>query len=217
MVTQDARLFAATIRDNVACSTPRCPARVELAASAPAFTTTSRAAVATTRCSRTAARRCREASASAWHWRERCCTIPRVVLDEATSALDTVTERRVQEQLAALRCTRVVIAHRLSTIVGADRIMVLERGRVLGVGRHAELLASCAGYRSLIEAQAGLTELAGGHGKRATAGPPITAYATWCRTRPAHATGRTARVLGSAEPYAAGGAARGLRALPGGL
>jgi ATP-binding cassette subfamily B protein len=78
---------------------------------------------------------------------------PVLVLDEATSALDTVTERRVQEQLAALRCTRVVIAHRLSTIIDADRIVVLERGRVAAIGRHAELLTSCEVYARLIEAQ----------------------------------------------------------------
>jgi ABC-type bacteriocin/lantibiotic exporter with double-glycine peptidase domain len=76
-----------------------------------------------------------------------------IVLDEATSALDTVNERRVQHELSALRCTRIVIAHRLSTIASADRIVVLDRGRVLGVGRHAQLLASCEGYRNLIEAQ----------------------------------------------------------------
>jgi ABC-type multidrug transport system fused ATPase/permease subunit len=76
-----------------------------------------------------------------------------LVLDEATSALDTVTERRVQEQLATLRCTRVVIAHRLSTIIDADRIVVLERGRVAAVGRHAELLKTCEVYARLVEAQ----------------------------------------------------------------
>jgi ATP-binding cassette subfamily B protein len=48
----------------------------------------------------------------------------------------------------------VVIAHRLSTVVDADRIVVLERGRVAGIGRHAELLQSCETYRRLVEAQA---------------------------------------------------------------
>jgi ABC-type multidrug transport system fused ATPase/permease subunit len=76
-----------------------------------------------------------------------------LVLDEATSQLDTLSERRVQENLRALQCTRVVIAHRLSTIRDADRIMVMDRGRVLDVGRHADLIARCSLYRELAGAQ----------------------------------------------------------------
>jgi ATP-binding cassette subfamily B protein len=77
-----------------------------------------------------------------------------LVLDEATSQLDTVTERNVQEQLAGLHCTRIVIAHRLSTVRDASRIVVLERGRIVDVGRHADLLARCDAYRALVGAQA---------------------------------------------------------------
>ena len=51
-----------------------------------------------------------------------------LLLDEATSALDTVTERAIQRELDALRCTRIVIAHRLSTIRDADLILVMEDG-----------------------------------------------------------------------------------------
>jgi len=76
-----------------------------------------------------------------------------LVLDEATSQLDTVTERRVQENLRQLACTRIVIAHRLSTIRDADRIVVLERGRVIDIGRHSELQARCRLYRDLVGAQ----------------------------------------------------------------
>jgi ABC-type bacteriocin/lantibiotic exporter with double-glycine peptidase domain len=76
-----------------------------------------------------------------------------LVLDEATSQLDTVTERRVQEKLQKLACTRIVIAHRLSTIRHADRIVVLDRGRIVDVGRHAELVARCRVYRELVAAQ----------------------------------------------------------------
>ena len=79
---------------------------------------------------------------------------PVIVLDEATSALDTITEKRIQAELAGMRCTRVVIAHRLSTVVDADRIVVLERGRVAGIGRHAELLLGCETYSRLVQAQA---------------------------------------------------------------
>ncbi|MEY4575828.1 MAG: hypothetical protein RL701_531 [Pseudomonadota bacterium] len=76
-----------------------------------------------------------------------------LVLDEATSQLDTVTERRVQDHLQRLACTRIVIAHRLSTIRNADRIVVLDRGKVVDVGRHSELVARCRMYRDLVSAQ----------------------------------------------------------------
>jgi len=68
---------------------------------------------------------------------------PILILDEATSALDTESERLVQEALQRLMQgrTTLVIAHRLSTIEHADRVVVMERGRIVEQGTHAELVA----------------------------------------------------------------------------
>lgn len=76
---------------------------------------------------------------------------PILILDEATSALDNTSEKVVQEALDRLMKDRtsIVIAHRLSTIEHADRIVVLEGGRVAGMGTHAELLAGCEAYQRL--------------------------------------------------------------------
>jgi subfamily B ATP-binding cassette protein MsbA len=80
---------------------------------------------------------------------------PLLILDEATSALDSRSERVVQKALDNLMRgrTSIVIAHRLSTILGADRILVLDGGRITGQGSHAELLLSCPLYARLYEMQ----------------------------------------------------------------
>ncbi|MCT2140384.1 ABC transporter ATP-binding protein [Dietzia cinnamea] len=78
-----------------------------------------------------------------------------VVLDEATSALDSTNESAVQEALTEAMSDRtsLVIAHRLSTVRAADRILVLESGRVVESGTHAELLAGGGRYAELYETQ----------------------------------------------------------------
>ena len=79
---------------------------------------------------------------------------PRVlILDEATSALDAVTEQKVQRNLRRLEMTSIVAAHRLSTIRDADRILVLERSRLVDSGTHDELVGRPGVYRDLVEAQ----------------------------------------------------------------
>ncbi len=81
---------------------------------------------------------------------------PLLILDEATSALDTRTERLIQAQLdeVAKGRTTLIIAHRLSTIVDADRILVLDAGRLVESGRHDELLAAGGRYAQLWRMQA---------------------------------------------------------------
>lgn len=79
---------------------------------------------------------------------------PRIlILDEATSSVDTLTELRIQKSLASLLAGRTsfVVAHRLSTIRGADQILVLEDGRIIQRGTHAELLAKSGEYAHLLE------------------------------------------------------------------
>jgi subfamily B ATP-binding cassette protein MsbA len=78
-----------------------------------------------------------------------------VILDEATSSLDTESERLVEDAMASLLegRTTIIIAHRLSTVQRADRLCVLQRGRVVEMGTHAELLARDGAYAKLYRGQ----------------------------------------------------------------
>lgn len=79
---------------------------------------------------------------------------PRILMfDEATSALDNLTQKIVSDSLAKLKCTRIVIAHRLSTIRACDRILYLEKGKILEDGTYDELIRKNGKFAELVERQ----------------------------------------------------------------
>jgi len=98
-----------------------------------------------------------------------------LILDEATSALDTESEKLVQDALNSLLKgrTSIVIAHRLSTVHNADKIIVIDHGRIAEQGTHEELMARGGIYSKLIEMQ---RRGANRRGDRATGNPVETHY-----------------------------------------
>lgn len=79
---------------------------------------------------------------------------PKVLMfDEATSALDNITQKIVSDSLDKLKCTRIVIAHRLSTIRQCDRIIVLDKGRIIEDGTYEELIEQNGFFADLVERQ----------------------------------------------------------------
>ena len=83
---------------------------------------------------------------------------PVLILDEATAAVDNETEAAIQRSLETITAgrTTLVIAHRLSSVRHADRIVVMDRGRIVESGRHEELVALAGPYANLWRVQAGL-------------------------------------------------------------
>ena len=79
---------------------------------------------------------------------------PRILMfDEATSALDNITQKIVSDSLDSLKCTRIVIAHRLSTIRQCDRIIVLDKGKIIEDGKYDELIAKNGYFADLVSRQ----------------------------------------------------------------
>ena len=76
-----------------------------------------------------------------------------LMFDEATSALDNITQKTVSDSLEKLKCTRIVIAHRLSTIRACDRIIYLEKGKIVEDGTYDELIARNGRFAGLVERQ----------------------------------------------------------------
>ena len=76
-----------------------------------------------------------------------------LIFDEATSALDNITQKKISEALDGLNCTRIVIAHRLSTIRNCDRIVVLDKGKIIEDGTYDELIANNGFFKELVAKQ----------------------------------------------------------------
>jgi len=157
LVSQDVVLFNDTIRSNIAFGYPANAGEVEAAARAARvteFTDQMPEGLDTQVGDRgvllSGGQRQRIAIA-----RALLRNTPILILDEATSALDTELERQIQEQLEGLMKNRttLVIAHRLSTVEKADRILVMDGGRLVEQGTHAELLARNGQYAVLYRMQ----------------------------------------------------------------
>ncbi|MFT8650752.1 MAG: ABC transporter ATP-binding protein [Bifidobacterium psychraerophilum] len=78
--------------------------------------------------------------------------------DDAFSALDVATDRKLREALAPVTrdATQIIVAQRATSIRDADQILVFESGRIVGRGRHDELMLTCPTYQQIVESQGGL-------------------------------------------------------------
>ena len=156
LVSQDVALFNDTIAANIAFGMPANPAQILPQPEAAAWTSSprswprSRHVVGDRGTLLSGGQRQRIAIA-----RALLRDSPILILDEATSALDTELERQIQQQLEQLMQgrTTLVIAHRLSTVERADRIVVMDAGRMVETGTHAELLARDGQYAVLYRMQ----------------------------------------------------------------
>lgn len=165
VVSQEALLFNATVAENIAYGRRIEPAAVVAAARA-AHADGFIAALAQGYDTQVGDRGIRLSGGQ----RQRIATARAIygrpdvlILDEATSALDSESEMQVQAAIDDLagHVTLLVIAHRLSTVIRADRIVLLDEGRVQAIGSHEELLRSAPSYRRLCEAQFGTGTVVG--------------------------------------------------------
>ncbi|UEN86802.1 ABC transporter ATP-binding protein [Streptococcus pyogenes] len=79
-------------------------------------------------------------------------TTPRIlVLDEPTSALDVKTERIIQKNVEALHCTRILVTHRLNTVEKADKILIMDNGKIIDYGNHHYLYKNNKDYCDLYD------------------------------------------------------------------
>jgi ATP-binding cassette subfamily B protein len=80
---------------------------------------------------------------------------PILILDDSVSAVDVKTEKAILENLASLRQgnTTILIAHRISTVEDMDKIIFIDNGKIVAVGTHDELVASCPEYKNMVDLQ----------------------------------------------------------------
>ena len=80
---------------------------------------------------------------------------PILILDDSVSAVDTKTEKTILNNLRETRQgkTTILIAHRISTIEGMDKILFIDEGKMIAIGKHEELIETCEEYRKMVELQ----------------------------------------------------------------